>query len=71
MDKYREIVSQNAGALLVLLPHNLTQLPHEAREVGLWNKPGAPIGDVQTIHSKEKYYRGHLRSYQNVVFSLF
>ena len=35
MDKYREIVSQNAGALLVLLPRNLTELPREAKEVGL------------------------------------
>ena len=35
MDKYREIVSQNAGALLVLLPQNLTELPNIVKEVGL------------------------------------
>ncbi|KAK2177660.1 hypothetical protein NP493_587g04014 [Ridgeia piscesae] len=32
MDKYREIVSQNAGALLVLLPQNLTELPNIVKE---------------------------------------
>ena len=40
MDKYREIVSQNAGALLVLLPQNLTELPNEVKEVGLWRQTG-------------------------------
>lgn len=33
MPKYRELMNQNAGALLVILPENLTLLSLEERQV--------------------------------------
>lgn len=34
MPKFRDIMTQNAGALLVLLPKKFPQLSHEEKEVG-------------------------------------
>ena len=50
IEKYRDIVSQSAGGILVLLPNNLAALPQEEQEVrSYWGYSKLIVDKLQTL----------------------
>ena len=67
IEKYRDIVSQSAGGILVLLPNNLAALPQEEQEVRsrVPTHPGKPgkmrvhLENLEISWNFEKFNKYH------------